>query len=552
MITRFQTRAFLLCFLPFAVLLTGSFWMVQRFVQTAVRDGLRTSLRQNQVAMARAYAQGSIENSRFFKVAGENTALKAGMVLLLSQPESAGARRTVEDQLSELGERMGFDLMAVSGPDGAPLAGVVRQGAGNGASRLQPLSTSRISLKSAGLLDLGGQTLQVAATPLDEDEQNLGALWVGERFELTGLTTPAALRRNGEVIESNLPGVSGGELKQALAACGEQEECQPRLAGADWISLRMQSFGSGYELLSFENVDAATRPIQARLNALFLTLGVACTLVALLCGIGSSRSIVKPIEAVVSQLQGAAQTGKLAELTTHPSSIAEVRRLVEIYNQAAVSVRAAGESLDSAYLEFVGSLASALDARDEYTAGHSLRVSKLSCAIAAARGMSAKEIERIRIGALLHDIGKIGIADAVLQKPGKLTAEEYALVQEHPVIGRHILEGVQGFAPFLAAVELHHENWDGTGYPRGQKALETPVDARIIHVSDAYDAMTTDRSYRRGRPHDQAISVLAECAGTQFDPQIVETVLGLPCAAFPRPVAPARTVAEAERAEVTA
>src|ERR1700678_1784058 len=143
-------------------------------------------------------------------------------------------------------------------------------------------------------------------------------------------------------------------------------------------------------------------------------------------------------------------------------------------------------------------------------------------ATAAAMGLDPESVERIRTGALLHDIGKIGIADSVLQKTGRLTDEEFALVKEHPAIGRRILEGVGGLSPFLNAVELHHENWDGSGYPKGQVGEETPVDARIIHVSDAYDAMTTDRSYRRGLTHERAIEILHEYSGTQFDPRIVE------------------------------
>ncbi|HKF48763.1 MAG TPA: HD-GYP domain-containing protein [Terracidiphilus sp.] len=539
MTMRFQTRAFLLCFLPFAVLLAVSFWMVQRAVQSTVREGLRASLRQNQVAMARMYAQGNLQNSRFLKVAGENTALKAGMVLLLSQPANESARRTVEDELRELGERMGFDFMLVSGPDGVPLAGVIRQSAGSVADQLAPLKPNQLRGNAAGLLDMNGQTLQVASVPMGMNDENLGTLSVGGRFGVAGMTTLAAVIHDGNVVESNLPGVPQAELQRALAGCGDREECDVRLGGADWFSLRMQSYGHGYELLSFQNVDAATRPIQSRLNALFLTLALGCTLVAVLCGLGSSRSIVGPIAAVVSQLRGAAKTGRLTELTTRPSSIAEIKELVEIYNRAAVSVHAAGERLGSAYLEFVGSLASALDARDQYTAGHSRRVSQMSCAIASALEMSSEDIERIRIGALLHDIGKIGIADAVLQKPGKLTAEEFDLVKQHPVTGKWILEGVQGFTPYLPAVELHHENWDGTGYPHGQKAEETPVDARIIHVADAYDAMTTDRSYRRGMTHERAISILVECAGTQFDPHIVETMSTLPVTAFVRPLPPA-------------
>jgi putative nucleotidyltransferase with HDIG domain len=198
-----------------------------------------------------------------------------------------------------------------------------------------------------------------------------------------------------------------------------------------------------------------------------------------------------------------------------------VRRLIDSFNRAAAAVREGRENLTLAYVEFVQSLASALDARDPYTAGHSRRVSEMSSATARALGLSAELAERVRVGALLHDIGKIGVPDEVLRKPGRLSPEEFTLVQEHPTIGRRILEGVNGFHPYLAAVELHHENWDGTGYPQGQAGIETPMDARIIHVADAYDAMTTDRPYRRGMSHEEAIARLCDGAGTQFDPEVV-------------------------------
>jgi HD-GYP domain-containing protein (c-di-GMP phosphodiesterase class II) len=137
-------------------------------------------------------------------------------------------------------------------------------------------------------------------------------------------------------------------------------------------------------------------------------------------------------------------------------------------------------------------------------------------------GVAEDELKDIRIGALLHDIGKIGVSDIVLQKPGKLTRDELAIVRQHPEIGRRILEGVQGFAAYLPAVELHHENWDGTGYPRGESGTTTPQAARIIHVCDAYDAMTTDRPYRRGMSHEEAIAILRKFAGLQFDPRVVD------------------------------
>jgi HD-GYP domain-containing protein (c-di-GMP phosphodiesterase class II) len=534
--TRFRTRAFFICFIPFAILLAGSFWMIQRFVQSTVRDGLRVSLRENQTALANMQAKGNLQNSRFLRVAGENAALKAGIELLLTNPDSPAAHRTVEDQLRELGEHMGFDFLLVSAPNGAPLAGVVRENGKDAQTQLVPLDTALLDRASTGLLMLAGRTFQVASVAIDQDDGNLGSLSVGEYFNLAELTTPAVLLHNGTVIASNIPKTTPADLTATLAHCANQSECDLRLYGANWISAPMQSWTGDYLLRTLENVDQATAPIQARLHNLFLTLAFASVLVALLCSIASARSIVEPIAAVVSQLRGAARTGVLSEFEGPPSSILEIRELAEIYNRAAAAVRSSSEDLQSAYLEFVGSLASALDARDGYTSGHSWRVSHLSCAVASAMELQPGDIERIRIGALLHDIGKIGIADSVLQKPGRLTEAEWTLIKQHPVIGRRILQGVQGFAPYLAAVELHHENWDGSGYPKAQSADDTPIDARIIHVSDAYDAMTTDRSYRRAMTHERALAILRENAGNQFDPRVVAVFISLPRDAFDRPV----------------
>jgi len=504
--------------------------MIQQFVQSAVRDSLRTSLRGNQRAIARIHAKGDLQNSRFLRVAGENSALKAGMQLLLTESDSQAARRTVEDQLRELGEHMGFDFLLVSGRKGAPLAGVVRVAGdkSDGDSQLAPIDLDVVGDGKNGLLLIGGRTFQVASVPIDQNEENLGVLSVGEYFDISEFTTPVVLFHDGKAIQSNISGVPLIEAGKALSGCANQSECDVRLHGVNWISLPVQSFGGGYLLRSLENVDAATDPVQSKLHNIFLTIAACSVLVAFMGSFASSRSIARPIAALVSHLRKAEDTGELPEFESHLSSTKEIRELAKSYNRAAVSVRNARESLQAAYVEFVGSLANALDARDRYTSGHSRRVSQLSHATAAALGLAPDQVEWVRTGALLHDIGKMGIADSVLQKPGRLTDEEWAMIKEHPVIGRRILEGVQGLAPFIGAVELHHENWDGSGYPKGQSGEETPIDARIIHVSDAYDAMTTDRSYRKGLTHERAIEILRENAGTQFDPRIVELFVNLP------------------------
>jgi len=319
--THLRTRAFILCFLPFTILLTTSFWMIQRFVQATVREGLHTSLRDSQIAIANIHAKGDLRNSRFLRIAGENTALKAGMELARRNPKSSDARSTVEDQLRELGEHMGFDLMLVSSPDGNPLAGVARHG-----SQLVPLDLSNLDHNRSGFLLLAGRIFQVASVPVDVNSENMGSLTVGEFFNFSDLTTQVVLMRNGAVIDSNIPKVSTKDLQASLATCSTRAECDLHLNGTNWISLPMESYGSGYTLLSLDNVDEATRPIQAKLHTLFIELAFASVLVALLCSFGSSTSIVNPIKAVVLHLRNAVSTGMLGAIESQRSSIVEIQR----------------------------------------------------------------------------------------------------------------------------------------------------------------------------------------------------------------------------------
>jgi putative nucleotidyltransferase with HDIG domain len=514
---RFRTRAFLCCFVPFALLVAASFWMIQQRVVRTVHDGLRQNLLDNHQAVAQVLAKSDLQNSRFLKVVGENAALKAGVQLLLTYPNNGDARRTVEDQLHELCDRMGFAMLMVSGANGAPLAGVLRRGAQAG-----PLDTQNAKVSRSGLTLLDGVVYRVASVPIDQAGENLGTLSVGEVFDLSQFTT-AVLLRNGKVIQSRIAGAAPAEVQAAMHGCEVTAECDVEMGGVHYISLPMRSisFGDGYVLRSLQNLDSAVAPVKKTLNSIFLSVALLAVMMAMIVGVVSAGSIVRPLATVVQHLRAAEKTGDLVEFQSPDSGVREVRGLIESFNRAAVAVREGRENLTLAYVEFVQSLASALDARDPYTAGHSRRVSEMSSAAAREMGLPAEAVERVRVGALLHDIGKIGVPDDVLRKPGRLTAEEFALVREHPSIGRRILEGVNGFNPYLGAVELHHENWDGSGYPHGQAGLETPVDARIIHVADAYDAMTTDRPYRCGMSHEEALGRLHDGAGTQFDPEVV-------------------------------
>jgi HD-GYP domain-containing protein (c-di-GMP phosphodiesterase class II) len=169
-------------------------------------------------------------------------------------------------------------------------------------------------------------------------------------------------------------------------------------------------------------------------------------------------------------------------------------------------------------------LAETLDLRDAGTARHSRTVGAYARHTAAALGLSEERVVRIHAAGVLHDLGKLGIADAILHKPGKLEPAEWKEIQRHPEIGARILEHA-GLEDIAAWVRAHHERVDGGGYPKGIAGKEIPVEARILAVADAYEAMIADRPYRAGIPPVQAREELVRCAGTQFDPAVVEAFL---------------------------
>lgn len=166
-------------------------------------------------------------------------------------------------------------------------------------------------------------------------------------------------------------------------------------------------------------------------------------------------------------------------------------------------------------------LTAAIDAKDAYTRGHSQRVAFLSQSIATAMGMGPDHAERVRIAGLVHDVGKIGVPEAILCKAGKLTDEEFAMIRRHPEIGHGILKGIVLLEDTLPGVLHHHERWDGRGYPHGLKGEEVPLVARMIGLADTFDAMSSSRSYRPAMPREKVLAEIERCSGTQFDPTIV-------------------------------
>jgi putative nucleotidyltransferase with HDIG domain len=211
----------------------------------------------------------------------------------------------------------------------------------------------------------------------------------------------------------------------------------------------------------------------------------------------------------------------------HTFNSHEINLFTSMASQAAIAIENARlfESLEEIYIEVITALASAIDARDAYTHGHSQRVTEYAVAIAEEMGMTPAEVDIIRNASILHDVGKIGIKEDILKKPGRLTEEERREMEYHPFIGTKILQSVKLLEPVMPLVYHHHERFDGTGYPDGLRGEEIPLGARIIAVADAFESMTSDRPYRKARPTEDAIAELKYGSGRQFDPRLVEVFL---------------------------
>ncbi len=191
---------------------------------------------------------------------------------------------------------------------------------------------------------------------------------------------------------------------------------------------------------------------------------------------------------------------------------------------AAIDNAALYNNLQLTFRQTIQGLARAIEAMDKYTAGHSDRVTVYARVTAEALGETPEHVELITQAGMLHDIGKLG-CHANLNKPGKLTEEEYEIFKLHPTFGREILEPILFLQPLIPGVHLHHERWDGKGYPLGLKGEEIPSIARILSIADSYDAMTSNRAYRRSMEHSVAVAELRRCAGSQFDPGLLEAFL---------------------------
>ena len=240
---------------------------------------------------------------------------------------------------------------------------------------------------------------------------------------------------------------------------------------------------------------------------------------------GAFDYIMKPFD--LRQVEAAVKRA----LEHHDLRVAKRRyenHLQELVRERTEQLDEALASVEDAYRATLKALAHALETRDAETHGHSERVVTFSLRLGRELDLDSDQLRSLEFGSLLHDIGKIGVPDAILRKPAKLTEEEWIKMREHPLHGQAILRGIAFLEGAARVVGQHHEKWDGSGYPLGLRGEEIDLNARIFAVADAFDAMTSDRVYRKGKPYEAAAEELGLFAGKQFDPQVVEAFHRVP------------------------
>jgi putative nucleotidyltransferase with HDIG domain len=335
----------------------------------------------------------------------------------------------------------------------------------------------------------------------------------------TLLRVPVSILASGEVLGSTL---APAERSALLRKAGELPLDGVVSLADESHAVRRLNEGGPLVFYAVEPIALSTH--RATRNALQILSFVAIGAIALgaLASLWLARTLARPIDQLSQQLRRIASARDFSRKIERSGSSLELDAFTDTFNQMMASLQAAEAQTELAYVGAIKALAAALDARDGYTAGHSERVSTLSVLIGRQMGLDQAQLDVLRLGALLHDIGKIGVADRVLQKNGPLTQEEFEIIKTHPTLGAHILRQVPFLSAHMPIVELHHERPDGRGYPHGLLGYATPLLARIVHVADAFDAMTTARAYRPAQTTSHAISELWRYAGSQFDTEVVE------------------------------
>ncbi len=286
-----------------------------------------------------------------------------------------------------------------------------------------------------------------------------------------------------------------------------------RVPGLEWAVVAQKTQREAYQAVN-------------EMQGTALALAAIAILSTILISTFAARRIVTPLEILTDSSRAIAK-GDFTQ-RVHLRSRTEIGELADTFNKMTedlekfvADLKRAAEENRELFLSSIQMLAGAVDEKDPYTRGHSDRVTRYSVAIAKEMALPIEEVERVRISAQLHDVGKIGIEDRILKKPGALTPDEFELMKAHTTKGANILSKVEQLREMIPGIELHHESMDGRGYPYGLKGDDIPVVARIVMVADTFDAMTTNRPYQMGMDPEYVVRIISSLSGTKFDPAVV-------------------------------
>ncbi len=327
---------------------------------------------------------------------------------------------------------------------------------------------------------------------------------------------------NMEIVKSFVKDGRGGfsATEEFTANIGKQHlqllGTYKRVAGLEWAVIAQKSQRDAYQAVN-------------EMQSTALALATIAVLVSILISTFAARRIITPLN-VLTESSRAIARGDFSQRVCLKSRT-EIGELAETFNKMTeelekfvADLKRAAEENRELFLNSIQMLAGAVDEKDPYTRGHSDRVTRYSVALAKSMGLSVEEVEKIRISAQLHDVGKIGIEDRILKKPGALTPDEFELMKAHTTKGANILSTIEQLRDMLPGIELHHESLDGRGYPYGLKGDEIPLMARIVMVADTFDAMTTNRPYQTGMDPEYVVRIINSLAGTKFDARVVDAL----------------------------
>ena len=344
----------------------------------------------------------------------------------------------------------------------------------------------------------------------------------------------ALLEYTGAISEAETPDAIGAETVRAAARILGDKKCALWLPGenGDFQIAAHTDYDSDPTLLPVLSISIPTAAVRAvvgeRSGPFLVTAEEATAIMPPPEGLSWPDLAIAPLRND-GKLEGFIAVREPTTDSEH--TVEEILRLLRgISDQAAVALERARsyENLEETFVSTIEALANALEANDEYTSSHTRWITDMALRVGEALGLEGNDLKQLELGALFHDIGKIGIPTSILLKPGPLTADERSIMEMHPELGERILEPIDRLAEVRTIVRSCHERWDGAGYPDGKAGEEIPLESRIILVCDAFHAMTTDRPYRKRLSGDEACRRIRTGSGTQFDPAVVDVFLSLP------------------------